>query len=78
VDNETLNDAVIVEDAEIKIIANRIVMKLDEDEQFKSQVRMSPEPIRTMIHASGFVAEPEKIDGSDYYHKIVDEIERIY
>ena len=60
-----------------KHIAELIVSQLNTDDDFSHTVYESPEPFRAMIYESGFVPNAAEIDGSDEYHAIVDELEKL-
>lgn len=56
--------------------ARKIVDKAWGSNTISAIVAASPEPIRCMIYETYLV--PSALDGTEYFHEVMDEIEKIY
>jgi hypothetical protein len=57
--------------------AKKMIQVYETNPEVKAEVDASPEFYRAMVYETGVIANPEKIDGSTHYHKLVDELESI-
>lgn len=55
-------------------VARQIAEQL-KDEQIARKVHASPEPFRAMVYETSIIKNASEIDGTDDWHKIIDELE---
>lgn len=58
--------------------ARKMIQVYKTNPEVKAEVDASPEFYRAMVYVTGVITNPEKIDGTTHYHKIVDELESIF
>ena len=61
-----------------KQLAEKINQICVDSKEIDQRVHDSPEPLRTMMYCALGDEIASAIDGSDLYHEIVDELEKIY
>jgi hypothetical protein len=58
--------------------ARKMIQVYKTNPSVKAEVDASPEFFRAMVYATGVIANPERLDGTTHYHKLVDELESIF
>lgn len=56
----------------IQQLAQQVIAKYDNDQQFKQIVDASPEIYRAMVYESGLTDHIAAVDGTDQYNQFVD------
>jgi hypothetical protein len=64
-------------DNKYRRVARKMIQVYKTVPEVKAEVNASPEFYRAMVYVTGVITNPEKIDGTTQYDKIVDELESI-